>query len=449
MNLKKLFILLVAGMLVAGLLSCSKFLEAKSDQKLATPSTLRDLQALLDNSYVLNSGPGLPLTASDEYYLTYAAWNGQTTVADKDAYIWKDNSELNSEWNTLYHGVLYTNTVLDNGENIPAGGRQAEWNAVRGAALFFRAHLSYGLAQVFAPSYDAATAAAEAGLPLRLSADYHPRSVRATVQQTYEQLVRDLQAAAALLPETPKNRLRPSRPAAYALLARVYLQMGDYGKAWAAADSCLRLYNALIDFNTLSPSASIPLGAYNSEVIFHSVALFSGTTYYGMANIDTVLYRSYSANDLRRTIYFAGTGPWHFKGNYNSDPYSLFNGLATDEVYLVRAESAARLGNTAAALEDLNALLRKRWKTGTFTPLSAATADEALLLVLRERKKELVMRGTRWSDLRRLNREARFARPLTRLLNSEVYTLPPNDPRYTFLIPQKIINLTGMSQNPR
>jgi hypothetical protein len=98
----------------------------------------------------------------------------------------------------------------------------------------------------------------------------------------------------------------------------------------------------------------------------------------------------------------------------------------------------------------LNYLLSKRYRTvPVFTPLTAATAEEALQIVLRERRKELVGRGLRWYDLRRLNKDPRFAQTLTRVVNGQTYILPPNDPRYTHLIPFEVIALTGMQQNQR
>ena len=53
--LKKCFMqnirtLLAIFFLILGLASCKKYLDAKSDQRLSTPDTIEDLQALLDHS---------------------------------------------------------------------------------------------------------------------------------------------------------------------------------------------------------------------------------------------------------------------------------------------------------------------------------------------------------------------------------------------------------------
>src|SRR3546814_17453648 len=139
-------------------------------------------------------------------------------------------------------------------------------------------------------------------------------------------------------------------------------------------------------------------------------------------------------------------GTMYFRGSYHQSSVP-FSGLATDEVYLIRAECYARTGNVAAAMEDVNTLLEKRWKAGTFFPFSAQTAEEALSFILKERRKELVLRGLRWSGLRSLNKDASFSVTLTRKLNGETITLLPGALRYVFPIPDNIIKLTVIKQN--
>ena len=117
-------------------------------------------------------------------------------------------------------------------------------------------------------------------------------------------------------------------------------------------------------------------------------------------------------------------------------------------MYLTRAECLARMGNTTDALQDLNTLLIKRWKTGTFIPFTASTAAQALQLILTERRKELLMRSLRWADIKRLNKEG-AGLVLRRIINGNTMELLPNDARYAFPLPQVVIDLSGMPQNPR
>ncbi|MEJ7778953.1 MAG: RagB/SusD family nutrient uptake outer membrane protein, partial [Daejeonella sp.] len=83
------------------------------------------------------------------------------------------------------------------------------------------------------------------------------------------------------------------------------------------------------------------------------------------------------------------------------------------------------------------------------TPFIAASSDDALKMVLQERRKELLMRNRRFNDLRRLNKDSRFAITLKRILGANTHELPPNDKRYVFPIPETVIAATGMAQNER
>jgi hypothetical protein len=69
--------------------------------------------------------------------------------------------------------------------------------------------------------------------------------------------------------------------------------------------------------------------------------------------------------------------------------------------------------------------------------------------ILTERRKELIFRGLRWPDLRRLNKDGAGV-SVTRKLDGQTYTLTPNSLKYTWLIPQQVIDFNpGMPQNPR
>jgi hypothetical protein len=258
--------LLFAGCLGC-LLSCNKkeFLDEKPTSDLFVPSTLQDFQALLDNDVIMSETPVLGELSSDNYYLNYTFWQPLNTK-EHNAYIWaKDIYEgvgNVGDWNLPYEQVFYANVVLDGLKEVAVTDNNGQaWNTMKGSALFIRAYAFYNVAQVFAPVYDNSTAdEANSGIPLRLTPNIDERSRRSTVNQTYTQILSDLLQAKDLLPDTvPKlNRNRPSKPAALALLARVYLSMRLYDKAGAYADSCLNLYNKLIDYNTVSTTLSRP-----------------------------------------------------------------------------------------------------------------------------------------------------------------------------------------------
>jgi hypothetical protein len=346
--------------------------------------------------------------------------------------------------------VYHTNIVLDGIDEVAAEdvGTPA-WNNVKGSAHFFRAEAFFNVAQIFAKPYSL-TFPDEPGIPLRLTPDPKVKSVRAGLQETYEQILSDLHTATGYLPVVPQYKTRPSKPAAYALLSRVYLTMQDYAHAFVYADSCLKLYDSLLDYNSINTTPTYPITALNKEVILHSTMV----NYFQARGVivDSNLYKSYKVNDLRQKVFFKTNtnGGMRFVGTYTGGNTGniFFCGIATDEVLLTRAECYARAGNITAAMKDLNTLMIKRWKTGAFVPFTASTTSEALSLILEERRKETLFRGLRWLDLRRLNSEGANI-TITRGVDNKTYTLPPNSPRYVLPLPPDVINITGVPQNER
>lgn len=437
---------------------CKKnWLDAKSNISLVVPSSLQDLQLLLDNTNIFNGRNAvLGEVGSDNYYLEPAYYGFMNDLVRK-SYLWvsdlSEETKTLAEWYVPYQQIYYSNTILETIENIESdASTDKERNNIKGSALFFRAFAYYDLLQIFAKPYSKSSADEDLGLPLKLSTNIRELQPRSSVQETYNQVIDDLtQAAQLLLPDIPVYKSRPSKPAAYGLLARVFLAMEDYTNAFQYSDSCLKLYNILLDYNSLNPSIFQPIPKYSEEVIFHNeMAAFYMLFFPGFSLVDKALYSSYHEKDIRKKVFYnEDNGNITWKGNYSGDSYGPFNGIAVDEIYLIRAESSSRMGNVDAAMNDLNSLMINRWSTGEFTPFTALSSEDALRQILAERRKELPFRGLRWTDLRRLNKDARFAITLTRELEGQLYTLPPNDNRYVYPIPADEITHNGIPQNPR
>ncbi len=439
--------------------ACKKnWLDERSSKSLVVPTTLQDFQLLLDNALIMNTGyPTLGEIATDNYYVSTTVWQALPLI-DRNAYIWAPDvfqGNSPSDWSNPYRTVYYANTVLEGVEKIiPDASNQLLFNSVKGSALFFRAFSFYNIAEVFAKPYNSQTANTDLGIILRLSTDINVPSNRLTIQETYDQIISDLLEAKTLLPVNPMSpgyKTRPSKPAAFALLARVYLAMSNYDKALQYADSTLQLYNTLMNYafepNYINTGLANTIKIFNPEVIFHASMASYLITGPSRATVDSTLYQSYQTNDARRTVFFKPSGGRiTYVGSYVGNAL-LFIGLAVDEMYLIRAECYVRKGSTTNAMTDLNTLLSKRWATG-FVPLTATDANDALIKILKERRKELVFR-LRWIDLRRLNKENSFAVSLTRNVNSQIYTLPPNDNRYVYPIPNSEILYSKVPQNPR
>ncbi len=123
----------------------------------------------------------------------------------------------------------------------------------------------YTITQVFCAPYDSATAASTLGAPIRLTQDVFLRSNRPTLKESYDQLIKDLTEAAGLLPPKPEYKTRPGKTAAYAMLARVFLGVGNYELALDNALKALAIDKKLLDYRPLDPNAFQVFPAHGHE----------------------------------------------------------------------------------------------------------------------------------------------------------------------------------------
>jgi len=435
---------------------CKKYLEQKSNAKLVTPKTLTDIQGLLDDPEYMNikTTPSLGESSADDYFMlptTYNALNANY----QNMYRWVPvDIRYGNDWMLSYLAIYNANLSMDLLSTIERDNANATaWDNIRGSALFYRAFYLLGLCGNYAKVYNDATANTDLGVVLRLNSDFNVPSARASVSASFAQIIADATESITLLPDYPQQLLRPSKGAAYALLARTYLYMGKYEQARTYAEQALKLNNSLMDYNAdtfISPlTASAPFKKFNSETIFYTeMGQYNVLHSTSRGRIDTTLVSSYITGDLRRTGFFTSTaGYQQFKGNYTSSSSAFFSGLATDEMYLIRAEANAYLGLLDAALADVNTLLKKRWdKTKTFIPATGTTREGVLARVKLERRKELLMRGLRWMDIKRYIREGDNI-VLKRKIGTTIVTLEPNSAYYALPIPIDIIEQSGIKQN--
>lgn len=437
------------------LAACSNFLEEKPDIKMVIPKSLNDAELLLNDYSTMSAAyPAVGEWGTDEYYVTTETFDGMMTVDQRNAYIWKDEPYFDvTQWQGPYKTVFNANQALEIISKLGEEAKGEKAQQLSGIAHFFRAFAFQQLTEVFAPPYNAATASTETGIPLRLDPGIDAPSERANLKQSYEQIIADYKIAASLLP--PKEAIpgRPSAASAYAGLARAYLYMAEYEKAYQYADSCLRLHAELIDFNNLNTDVELPIGRFNSEVLFAAIANNAGPMSLNNGLVDSNLYASYTANDLRKQLYFRNNDypkdSYSFKGNYDQSLATLFVGLTTSEIYLIKAECAARIGKVKEALAALNALLKNRFDKNSFTAVTQTDANILLSSILQERQKELLFRGRRWSDLKRLNLDPRFQKTIKRNIQGLTYSLAPDSRKYAFRLPEPAVLIGKILQNLR
>lgn len=431
--------------LSAHLFSCSKILDEKSNESITTVTGIKDLEAILRNTMLVNElGLSLADLGADDYLLSNSAF-ANMGINYQNGYKWDGETQLNG-WGPAYTAVYSANFVLQEMDRIIDGSVQQR-QLLRGQALFIRALTFFQLSQIYCKPYTE-TAGADPGLPLRMTPNIEEKITRSTLAATYDRIFTDLNEAITLLdPKSPTPNV-PSKAACFGLLARIYLSMRMYTEAENNAQKYLDITSVLVDYNNLDTLANPSIPGDNMERIFDGA--------YTMAvpvppTMNPSLVSLYQPEDLRRKVFytFNADGSVLFKGSYSKQsPVFPFCGIATDEVYLIRAECRARRNSLNEAASDIKTLLDKRYKTGTSPSVSFGGQEQAIAAVLLERKKELVFRSTRWSDIRRFNLDGAGI-TLSRTINGTEFKLPPNDKRWVWLIPVEVINLSGIAQNER
>ena len=435
--------------------SCEKYLDAKPDQALATPSTLKDLEAIVNSGQINNLNPVAGDILSDYYELDDAAWAALNDVTARETYIFGNQTYHDFDWQNGYNLIFRANVALDGLDLITVPAKELQRaNMIKGSALFLRAFAHYQLIQVFCMPYNPGTAKQTLGIVLKLSSDLKEKIMRSNMEDSYASLIKDLSQAAELLPAVREYKTQPNKAACYHLLARLYLIMGENEKAEDYANRALAIDATLIDYNSLNAASANPFALFNAEVIFQAFGSSRGGIFIAnIARVNPALYQSYGDKDLRKYLFFSknANGSYAFKGDYSGrNNGNLFAGLAIDELYLIKAETEVRQGRFEDGLKTLNTLLIKRFKTGGFIPLVANNREDALDTVLMERRKELLFRtNIRFADIKRLSLDAEHAVVVERKIGAGIYTLAVGDLRYANLIPLNTVNLSGVIQNDR
>lgn len=433
---------------------CRDYVEVIPQGKRALVNTV-DYQWLMQNEGDIRVSYSFPLYAVDDYGIDYEPFQNGMASGQEAAYTWAVTfvgDQDDPDWTLFYKQIYVCNTIISEVRNSK-GGTSQQKEQIRSQALVQRAYAYLMLVNSYARHYDKSTATTDPGVPLLLTPDLFASLQRASVQAVYDQIMADLKEAAAVLPDQSIITLLPSATAAYALMARAALYMADYESAAAYADSALARQSTLIDLRSYASSTtSFPQIYQDPEIILAKTVAVSP-----VYALSTDLLQLFEPGDLRYELYtndganfewtpFPGRGYWRTRLS-NTNAYT---GPGVPEMMLIHAEADARKGRTAAALRTLNKLREKRFTTDTYADLTANSADEALRLVVDERRRELMGSGLRWFDQKRLNREPAFARTVTRRFLGTIYTLEPNSNRYLFPIPSKNIQFNPeISQNPR
>jgi tetratricopeptide (TPR) repeat protein len=454
---KKYFTLLLITSV--SLVSCRKYVENVPIQGQRVIEYTDDYRMLMNNVDMLQTAFGnAPILGSDDVdFISVDLQNGiKTNTIQTAMYIWAKpfyvGTNEDYDWSSIYNSMYTLNTVIKDIMGSKGGSESAK-SVTLGEALTHRAFNYFMLANLYGKQYDAATADKDPAVPLVLEPKLFVDLTRASVQQVYNKVIEDTKKAIPLLPLKQDINFRPNKAAAYALLSKVYLFMRDFTNAASYADSTLMLSSELYDYNT-------NLNGFPSQYNEKQVLLRKTSRYnLNVIQLSGPLLNMLGTKDLRYKLFvrpgadfypvFTGSGYWS-RDKYTGYPDKPAVGLSVNETWLIKAECLARTGRKDDAVKMLNDLRKLRFQPSDYTDLTAASNEEALQLVINERRLEFFGTGMRWFDQRRLNKDQMFAKTVTRVFNNVTYTLEPNSNGYVFPLADILVNQNPeMVQNPK
>lgn len=442
--MRKIINIIAWALLIIGS-SCSDYLDYKNNNRLAVPDKLEDLQALLDNFAIMNHNwtPSYLEAAGDDYFLTNENYMA-VHESQRPVYLWQHIEYMfQNDWGKSYTVIYNANFCIDMLKKIDKHPSNAsDWDNIYGSALFFRAYSYLGLLWTYGSTYIPHGDNSSPAIVLREDSDFNKPSKLSSVGKGYEQVIRDVKEAIEYLPDLPILKSRPSKAAASALLARAYLSMSMFKEAREYANYALDLNGAIMDYNNVEEvdvEAQQPFERFNKEVIFYTTMnniLRMHLPRY--AFIDSMLYKSYHTDDLRRKTFFSmDADRAKLKSSFSQNLNFLFTGLTTTEALFIKMETEARIGDYKETLAWLNNFLRYRYKSDIAIQLTANSRDETLQFILSERRKELLMRGIRLSDVKRFALEDPSIM-MRRVIEDRLIELPPNSDNVVRNLPTDI-----------
>lgn len=319
-----------------------------------------------------------------------------------------DNVIIQGTYSRCYEIINAANTVIENVDKVKDPTKQAR---MIGEASFLKSLAYFDLVRFFAKPYVSGQANTQLGVVIRPNAIYNFNvdlsKERSTVDEVYKVIIDGLNLAYTNLPA--ENSFYADKYAAKALLARVYLQQGNYAQARDAAHDVIensghglsQTYAAAFNHDTNQTEDVFAIQ------ITKQTGLNDVNTFYesednggrgGDFSIRDHYLEKFSDPDDRATFNYENPANSRILTSKFTDQFADVAIIRLAEMYLIRAESNLRQGTAVGntPLDDIN-IIRSRAKADG---LSAVTIDDILL----ERELELGMEGFLIHDIKRTKR---------------------------------------------
>ncbi|WP_428228489.1 RagB/SusD family nutrient uptake outer membrane protein [Flavobacterium sp.] len=319
-----------------------------------------------------------------------------------------DNVIIEGTYSRCYEIINAANTVIENVDKVKDPAKQTR---MIGEASFLRSLAYFDLVRFFAKPYVSGQANTQLGVVIRPNAIYNFNvdlsKERSTVDEVYKVIIDGLNLAYTNLPAD--NSFYADKYAAKALLARVYLQQGNYAQARDAANDVIENSGHGLSLNY---AAAFNHDTDQTEDVFaiqitKQTGINDVNTFYesednggrgGDFSIRDHYLEKFSSPDDRATFNYENAANGRILTSKFTDQFADVAIIRLAEMYLIRAEANLRQGTAVGntPLDDINTI-RSRAKADN---LSAVTIDDILL----ERELELGMEGFLIHDIKRTKR---------------------------------------------
>ena len=396
--------------------------------------------------------------ANFNWYIFFYNFSGRVETASRTSVIWTTYYTFLADANIVINGLQSLESLTD------------EQNALLGQALAIRAFSLFNIVRVYSDTYIGNESQPGVPIPDRLSFEGKPRG---TIQDVYDRIIPDLQNAVTLLKDfTRSNKQQIDISVAQGLLARVYLETGNWSGAANMANAAKQGYKLMTGaewitdgFDDINNSEWMWGADIDSEssTLFPSFFSHFDSTSGGYAGdsggykkIDIRLYDMIPDTDLRKKVF---VDPLDINPEYPDIPeYSNlkfidptnyegdYSYMRASEMHLIEAEAKARMNDASASqvLYDIVSLRDRGYS------LSENTGNDLIEEIYLQRRIELWGEGFGFLDLKRLKKplERTGGSHLSFGLQDEV----AGGTLFKWQIPDDEINandnITNLDQNP-
>lgn len=392
------------------------------------------------------------------------SWSQMADLSDAGT-ITAGESNANGAWHSGYKIIRSCNLMIETIDQYRSEN-PVKADDLKGQVYAIRALVHFYLVNVFSQPYVFSNNGSHPGIPYITSSRWADPVSRQTVGEIYAALENDLNTAISLLSSKVTDTRIMNILAAKALLARVYLFKGNYGKAKELSlDVCnqvplmtiadgypQQVYNLLPPSQTESlfqfhpASEGVSSGAGNYLTRF-SGFYFDAPRLRFLATNDIAGLLKENADDIRaQWIRQEPNGniiskfPKDVLPDFPTPTMSYFQTLLrSSEMFLTVAEASAKTGDENMARTYINNL---RERSDLAISPVAATGQALLDTIYKERRKELCFEGLRMFDLLRQGKGVvRIDAPP----GAETLPFPSN--KAIAPIPLSDVNLANLTQN--